>query len=192
VDAGTDPLDADSRPYVGGWPFNPDKDALEDPGWTVVAREGQRVPRFVSTDQFGDTVDLYDFAASDVPVVIELTWFRCEACESFADQLSRQGTAISPAIADGRVWWIRVLSTNDNGDLALDRDRDIWMDEHPLEGSPLLLDDSDAHMTRFFRDNDASRGTPVFMQLDPDTMQIVREPKDSLEWLDELVDEVGG
>ena len=37
VHAGTDPLDPESVIYIGGWPYNMDKESLEDPGWSSKA-----------------------------------------------------------------------------------------------------------------------------------------------------------
>lgn len=70
---GTDPSDPESRIYTGYWPYNRDKDAIADPGWDGAAREGETVPRFIAVDQFGDEVDLYDFAGHDKPIVLNLT-----------------------------------------------------------------------------------------------------------------------
>ena len=33
---GTDPLDADSKIYAGGWPYNPNKEALGEVSWDSV------------------------------------------------------------------------------------------------------------------------------------------------------------
>src|SRR5439155_6949053 len=59
---GTDPLDAKSRIYQGGWPFQRDKDQVVDPGFATKPVLGAIVPRLVAHDQFGELVDLYDFA----------------------------------------------------------------------------------------------------------------------------------
>ena len=63
VHAGTDPLDITDVIYIGGWPYNRDKDALGDPQLEGISPEtGSQFARLRRIDQFGDEVDLYDFA----------------------------------------------------------------------------------------------------------------------------------
>ena len=40
VQEGSDPTDPDSLIYTGGWPYNPDKASITDPGWDSIAEEG--------------------------------------------------------------------------------------------------------------------------------------------------------
>lgn len=70
---GTDPMDAESRIYTGYWPYNPDKDSVEDPGWDTRAAEGNAFPHFIGVDQYGEEVDIYDYAMQGRPVVIDLS-----------------------------------------------------------------------------------------------------------------------
>ena len=72
--AGTDSQDEEDVIYEGGWPYNRFKDEAEDPGWDsgVPPDEGVRFPNWSSDDQFGDTVDLYDFMNRGRDIVIEL------------------------------------------------------------------------------------------------------------------------
>ena len=54
VHAGTDPTDATDVIYVGGWPYNRDKDQIQDPGWASTAEIGARLPHYTAVDQYGD------------------------------------------------------------------------------------------------------------------------------------------
>ena len=74
--AGTDPDDAESVIYQGGWPYNPDKDALEDPGWDSTMAVGQLLPELVGVDQYGDLVSTYDFIDGRTPgfIVLASPW----------------------------------------------------------------------------------------------------------------------
>jgi hypothetical protein len=70
ITEGTDPNDDASRIYQGYWPYNPDKDAMNDPGFgNGITGVGERVPRFQWADQFRDSVDFYDFAQHDRRVI---------------------------------------------------------------------------------------------------------------------------
>lgn len=74
ITEGSDPTDASSLIYTGGWPYNAEKDAVDDPGWDGKAREGKQFPRFVGVDQYGEEVDIYDYAMQEgKPVVIDLS-----------------------------------------------------------------------------------------------------------------------
>jgi len=196
VDAGSDPLDADSAPYAGGWPISSVKDELGSPSWDgALASVGTQVPRFTARDQFGEQVDLYDFAGQPVPIVIEVTGWKCSVCQDFAPRLAEPTDRLGSAIDNGSIWWIRVLATSRSDGPPRISDQDVWDDTFPLPASPLLLGDEEANMYRFVNDYWASQpgtGTyPAFMQVDPETMQIVRAPDDSLGWLPDLLDEVG-
>ncbi|MCO4770072.1 MAG: hypothetical protein KDA24_08595 [Deltaproteobacteria bacterium] len=72
VVAGTDPLDEASVIYTGGWPYFEDKDSLEEPDEDEIADVGSRIPRVTGIDQFGEFVDIYDFADSEAPTVLLL------------------------------------------------------------------------------------------------------------------------
>ncbi len=120
---GTDPLDADSRIYVGGWPYFREKDAIEDPAWDTQIEEGARFPRYVALDQYGDAVELYDFAYTGRPIVLDVgTWF-CEPCKAMAEWFATGDTTaveeylwwdasyepIRGMVERGEVHWITVL-----------------------------------------------------------------------------------
>ncbi|MEM6927016.1 MAG: hypothetical protein AAF602_08820 [Myxococcota bacterium] len=69
---GTDPNDEDSRIYFAGWPYNPNKAQINDPGG-VAGRItiGTAFPRVRGNDQFGEEVDFYDFGGFDGLVVVD-------------------------------------------------------------------------------------------------------------------------
>lgn len=129
VAEGRDPLDPESRIYIGYWPYNPDKEALDDPGWGGAATWGGRLPRARWVDQFGEEVDLYDFAGQGVPVVIDNCAIWCDWCYDvdawLLGQPSRLDTytvawkdGLPPMVQDGRVWWITVLDEDlEHGDI---------------------------------------------------------------------------
>ena len=115
-------------PYVGGWPFNPQKDELSDPGWDTMASQGATVPRFIGVDQYGDEVDLYDFAGQGVPIVIDIgtiycepellprtsvrtwnTWLGIPRRRTSTPLVEEDGAALPDMIANGELYGITVL-----------------------------------------------------------------------------------
>lgn len=114
VAEGADPLDASSRIYDGGWPYNREKDALSDPGFGGFVTVGERIPRFTAVDQYGDVVDVYDFAGAGRPVMIHLDaiWnpFSADWAEWLGGAPVQAASGhIPPAIAAGDVLWVTVL-----------------------------------------------------------------------------------
>lgn len=150
---GSDPADATSVIYVGGWPYNPTKDDLADPGWEGAAAEKDAmVPRVVYLDQHGDMVDIYDFAQQGKPIVFDISATWCPPCNGMADWISGQGDDygfgnswpnVPAAVANGDVYWITVLGQKDNGDLPTQKTLEKWAEAYPDEHVPVLADDGE-------------------------------------------------
>ena len=151
VAEGSDPTNPDSVIYRGGWPYNPDKDAFGDPRPTT-ALVGESVPRFQKIDQFGDVVDIYDFADGK-PIVLDLSGLWCVWCHRLADFIDRKpspldGTpeaiamaCLPDAVAAGDVHWITLIyAGTSTSELAGRADVDAWYAEHPSEHVAVLLD----------------------------------------------------
>jgi thiol-disulfide isomerase/thioredoxin len=144
VAAGSDPTDATSGVYRGGWPFNPDKDSLT-PGASPTAGLGERFRRWRLRDQYGEAVDLYDFAGHGAPVVIDVAGMWCAPCQAVAAMLAGEDNELSamfphvgPAVASGEVLWVTVLVEDDASgpvDLA---DQVAWADAWPQPRVPVL------------------------------------------------------
>jgi len=143
-----DPLDPDDRIYTGYWPYNADKDALGDTGWTTAPSDGTRLPRFAWTDQFGDPVDDFDFAAEGVPTVVMLAAAWCAPCEDLAalvagepSALDGQGyDALPGLVQSGSLRWITVLDANADGRTPTESDLAAWAAAWPSSEVPVLGD----------------------------------------------------
>jgi thiol-disulfide isomerase/thioredoxin len=150
VAEGSDPTDASDRIYEGGWPYNPDKESIEDPGFDLPAGVGDRMARFTGVDQFGEVVDLYDLAGHGKPVLLDLSAPWCTPCQGVARWLSGgvdlydlepTYSATREAIEAGQILMVTVLETNASGDgAATEEDSAAWAEDFPHQRVPVLAD----------------------------------------------------
>ena len=85
VESNTDPNDAASKPYIGGWPIDSCADDIT--GAPSSNAEGEVVNNFQLVDQYGDTVNFYDFCDHAVLLVVSAEWCGpCQAYRSTQDQ----------------------------------------------------------------------------------------------------------
>ncbi len=148
LDEGTDPNDEESRIYEGGWPYNPNKDDIADPGFEGTAAEGELLPRFQWVDQFGQEVDIYDFAGQGKPVVIDLSGVWCYWCNELAKLMEGKRSALAGYgfddvdlyLEEGDYYFITVLDADVNG-RGIDEEEIVeWYEEYPNEFIPVLGD----------------------------------------------------
>jgi thiol-disulfide isomerase/thioredoxin len=193
VNEGKDPLDPESRIYHGNWPYNPDKDDVNGPGWEKCVegqcigkgscnpadegvdgspweaptgcslKNGLQLPRWSGTDQYGDTVDLYDFLGTGKPIVLDVGTPFCKPCKGLAAFFStgdpNHTTVHAPDPLNSFAWWkpeyevILDLINNDEihwitivwsscvGGNPVDEAAGIaWHDEWPHPKIPVLVD----------------------------------------------------
>jgi thiol-disulfide isomerase/thioredoxin len=167
-DSGTD---ADSgsdailtSPYVGGWPFNPDKDEMGEGDWSTAGAVGAQVPHFTAVDQHGDMVDLYDFAGHGVPIVIDMGTIYCGPCKAIAAYLStgdmshliwdppegaepgyypwwsEEYAGLRDMIANQEIFWITVLFNESTSGPSDQAECAEWDEAYPNPNIPVLAD----------------------------------------------------
>ncbi|MEZ4240468.1 MAG: thioredoxin family protein [Myxococcota bacterium] len=143
VTEGSDPLDPDSVIYQGGWPYNGDRAAIPDPGWSGHPNVGTQFPDLVGIDQFGDTVHLYDFFAPGTQVVLDFSAEWCVPCQQLAGYLDHENElfpypTIRDAVEAGDVVWITVLTENNAGNPPTAATAAAWYAAHPNPRVPVL------------------------------------------------------
>lgn len=150
VTEGSDPADAKSKIYKGGWPYNYDKDSITGKKSDTI-QIGKRMPRFVFRDQFGDQVDLYDFAGHGKDVIVDLSALNCGPCLGAAEWLDSgvnnygledEFADLRKAINKGDVYWLTMVYTSfyEPSESSKDTVAD-WKDEFPNKNIVLLADD---------------------------------------------------
>ena len=159
----SDPTDPKSLIYTGGWPYNADKSSLGDPAWDPIAEDGAQVPHYLAVDQYGDTVDLYDFAQQGVPVVLDVGTPWCGPCKDMAAYLAtgdeshvmweRDGvvepypwwdesySGLDQLVANGDLYWITILfSESASSGPTTVTDAADWHTEYENEAIAVLAD----------------------------------------------------
>jgi hypothetical protein len=150
---GTDPLDAESRIYQGGWPYLRDKDDIADPGFDGAPEIGKTIARLVARDQFGDRVDLYDFARHGKKVVIDLSAVWCAPCKDLGAWLEGEPSnlddkpefaAIPDLVRSGEIFWLTVVFEDAAGNPATPGDAAAWAEAFPNPKIPVVADNDRA------------------------------------------------
>jgi thiol-disulfide isomerase/thioredoxin len=187
VTAGTDPSDAESRVYTGYWPYNPDKGSIQDPGWEgATAEAGTVLPNFAWKDQFGEDVDIYDYAGHGHYILVDLSGEWCGWCNVMAAWLDgdlseaqvyvdegydweyyNSGASwydvIPEAVQDGDLYWVTALDSDWGGGAMNDREHQQWADAYPNEKIAVLSDSEQNLMTYM-----EVQGYPSVMLIAPD------------------------
>jgi hypothetical protein len=145
----SDPTDPESRIYEGRWPYQRFKDDIADPGFEGTPEVGAPVPRFTAVDQYGEVVDLYDFALHDRPVVLDLSAGWCTACYEVAAWLEGEATSlpippelegIPERVASGEIYWVTIYFQDASSSPPDDADVAAWFAEFPNPHVPVLAD----------------------------------------------------
>lgn len=183
VTEGSDPADADSKIYQGGWPYQPDKAAYQDGASDAPSLSGAKIGDKLATgtflDQYGDEVDLYDFAGQGQYIVLDYSAEWCPPCNGFAGWLS-EGSSSYDASFPGtydNVWnekvrWLTFLGENNSGGLPDVSTLADWEEKYPHPYIPILAGDRD--MESVYLDG----GWPTMWLLD-ENLTIIAGPTDA-------------
>jgi hypothetical protein len=179
---GTDPLDPGNRIYTGYWPYNPNKEELEQGSWETASTViGYPFPRHSFLDHHGDYVDIYDFTNYQLTPEHEPAYFIfdlsaqwCGPCHNVANWMSGvddQNTGwiqtayptVREKVHNLRIWWITFVVENSMGGPPTQADATTWYTTHMDPWIPIMVDE-----TQQVRDRFLGPAYPHFFLLDPE------------------------
>lgn len=158
IDLGYNPIgNTLGEPYKGGWPLQAAevKDAVEAnkrPG--AMAEVGKRFPRLSFKDQFGDLVDIYDYAGQGKAIIVDVSAEWCPPCQQASNYLAGeellweytdgskvpQSDALRDAVANGDVFWLTFMVQNNAGEAPTFDVIERWDESYPNENIPVFFD----------------------------------------------------
>lgn len=154
IATGHSPTDAADMIYIGGWPYNSNKDEMAETDWSGKAKVGAAFPHFVSYDQYGDTFDSYDFAFQGVPVIVDISAEWCYYCQEMAKFMAEKNSffddytasypeleGVREGVKNGSILWIEVLDQNQDYGLIELGDLEQWEKKYPNENVPVVADE---------------------------------------------------
>lgn len=156
VAEGTDPLSADSVIYAGGWPYQWNKDSItgDTPSgdrW----EEGAIVGRLQARDQFGEQVDLFDYALHGKLTILDSSALWCGPCRSTANwmatgrgSLESSYGVVREAVNAGDLQWVTVIAQDNYGDTPSVDDLRAWDEEYP-NPNIAVMKDTGGHLVYF-------------------------------------------
>lgn len=146
VAMGSDPTDDEDGIYEGFWPYYYDKDSIEEGSFGSTAREGDEVPRLIAVDQFGEEVDLYDFAYQGKPIMVDVSAVWCGPCNQMSNWLSHGESwgsgwdALRGKLDDGDFYWVTLLYQDASGAESDEGDVEDWDDRYQSDFVTVLTD----------------------------------------------------
>jgi thiol-disulfide isomerase/thioredoxin len=184
VTEGSDPADANSWIYAGGWPYNPDKDGpnIDDVDTDV----DDMFAQISLMDQFGDEVDIHDFTGQGKYILVDISAVWCPPCNGLSEWISGASDSygfggvyptVQEKVHNGEIYWITILGEDNYGDTPSLEVLEEWYEDYPDDKVPVLADTDDSNMANTYLEG----GWPTVYLLDENGV-IVAKPSNADYW----------
>jgi hypothetical protein len=148
---GSNPIDAASMIYQGGWPYNPDKAQYDGRVWEDAGiNGGDPIPAHEFMDKFGDMVNLGDFADHGKYIVLDIPAMWCGPCNGLASWISGGSDMgygfgssypnLPEAVASGEIYWISLIGQDYGGSDVDQSELETWYELYPDPVIPVMAD----------------------------------------------------
>lgn len=190
-DLGINPLDSTDFVYQGGWPYQGNKKSFNGPTSPsqTSSEVGELLLRDQLMDQFGDKVDIYDFAGHGRYVAVMISAMWSSPCNQISNVIATNGTGLGSVpqkVLDKEIYWITIMGEN------LSRERptkkqlhDFYLD-YPAENVPVLADNPDLDYSNLYLQTEY----PTILVFDEKLRYVVgpssEDYYEALNFLDEL------
>ncbi len=189
-DLGIDPLDGSLVVYTGGWPYQGNKDDFNAPTSPsqASANLGEKFLRAKLMDQFGEMVDVYDFAGHDRHIAVMLSAMWSSPCNQILNTIITNGGGLGSVpqkVLDEEIYWIIIMGENTSGNRPTKNQLYNFHLDYPNEHIPLLADTASNDYVELYLDD-----YPTILVFD-ESMKYVSGPTnedyyEALHFLDEL------
>ena len=144
--------------------------------------KGTIFPEFIAVDQFGDIVNIYDFANNEKYILIELGTVWCSPCNTLASLISygeeniksksfwkKEYQQVIDMIKNDEVYFITILYEDEFRDNVTSYTSYEWYDNYPDDNIPVLADES-----KYLHSLIKPTGIPTIILLN-EKMEVVQE-----------------
>ena len=172
---GINPLDSTDYIYKGGWPYQWDKRAFQAPtsASETSSRLGNKLLRDQLTDQFGEKVDLYDYAGHGKYVAVMISAMWSSPCNQILNTIRNNDPGLGSVpqkVIDEDIYWVIIMGENLYRERPAPKDLYDFHLEYPNDYVAVLADNENHDYVNLYLDD----GFPTILVFDQEMRLVVK------------------